>query len=304
MGETTKRILSAAVLVALYLFMIFYKDFYYLQTYFILAIGGIIGISEFYRLADRGPNGRPFKGTGIFFFLVILSLYYFRFIASQNKFLPPSFFDKNISLFVPPFDAITFSLITLFLCSFVLQITRRPLDGAIFSVSSTFIGVFYSAIPLGHLMLLLGMNQGIYYIFLVSVATFMTDVGGYFGGRWFGRNPAGLAISPKKTWEGYFSGIVVAAGSVFLLNFIWEKTTSFVPPVTGMEVLLISAVVSLVGTVGDLLESAMKRDAKVKDSGNLIPGHGGILDRADSLLLTVPILYFYLQIKGALGFAV
>ncbi|TGK10053.1 phosphatidate cytidylyltransferase [Leptospira fletcheri] len=304
MSETPKRILSAAVLVVVYLFMIFYRDFYYLQTLFILAIAGVIGLTEFYRLSDRGQDGRPFKGTGIFFFLLILLLFYFRFMAAQNKFEVPSFFQRNFKFFVPPFDAVTFSFILLFLCSFTLQILRRPLDGAIFSVSSTVLGVFYASIPLGHLLLLLGMNEGIYYIFLVSVATFLTDVGGYFGGRWFGRNPAGLAISPKKTWEGYASGIVVAAGSVFLLNFLWEKNTGNSPPIGGAEVLLVSLILSVVGVVGDLLESAMKRDAKVKDSGNLIPGHGGVLDRADALLLTVPMLYFYLQIKGALGFPV
>lgn len=304
MGETTKRILSAAVLVALYLFMIFYRDFYYLQTLVILLIGGVIGLTEFYRLSDRGQDGRPFKGTGIFFFIIILLIYYFRFVASQNKFEPPIFFQTHFKLFVPTFDAVTFSFVLLFLFSFLLQILRRPLDGAIFSVGSTILGVVYAAIPLGHLLLLLGMNEGIYYVFLVSVATFLTDVGGYFGGRWFGRNPAGLAISPKKTWEGYVSGVIVAIVSVFVLNILWEKSTGVAPLVSGAEVFLISLILSLVGIVGDLLESAMKRDAKVKDSGNLIPGHGGILDRADALLLTVPILYFYLQIKIALGFPV
>ncbi len=304
MGETTKRILSAAVLVVFYLFMIFYRDFYYLQTLVILLVAGVIGLTEFYRLADRGQDGRPFKGTGIFFFILIFFLYYFRFMGSQNKFEPPLFFQQYFKVLVPSFDAITLAFVLLFLTSFVLQILRRPLDGAIFSVSSTFLGVFYASVPLGHLLLLLGMNEGIYYVFLVSVATFLTDVGGYFGGRWFGRNPAGLAISPKKTWEGYVSGIIVAILSVFLLNYLWEKFTGVTPLVGGGEVLLLSLIVSVVGVIGDLLESAMKRDAKVKDSGNLIPGHGGILDRADALLVTVPILYFYLQIKAALGFSV
>ncbi|EPG66648.1 phosphatidate cytidylyltransferase [Leptospira wolffii] len=304
MGETTKRILSAAVLVVLYLFMIFYRDFYYLQTLAILLVAGVIGLTEFYRLADRGQDGRPFKGTGIFFFVLIVLLYYFRFVASQNKFEPPIFFQQYFKVFVPNFDAVLFAFVLLFFFSFLLQILRRPLDGAIFSVSSTILGVFYASIPLGHLLLLLGMNEGIYYVFLVSVATFLTDVGGYFGGRWFGRNPAGLAISPKKTWEGYVSGIIVAILSVFLLNYLWERFAGVKPLVGGAEVFLVSLILSIVGVVGDLLESAMKRDAKVKDSGNLIPGHGGILDRADALLLTVPILYFYLQIKAALGFSV
>ncbi|WP_078124081.1 phosphatidate cytidylyltransferase [Leptospira alexanderi] len=304
MGETSKRLASAAVLIVFYLFMIFYADFYYLQTYLILLLGGIIGIREFYNLSDRGEDGKPFRGTGVFFMFLILTFYYFRFIGSQNQFEAPLFFQKYIQYFIPPFDPVPVAFLFLFIVTFTLQITRRPLDGAIFSVSSTFLGVFYIAVPLGHLLLLLGMKQGVYYIFFVSAVTFLTDAGAYFGGRWFGRHPAGLAISPKKTWEGYVTGIVIAIASIFIFNIIWENITGIPASVRGLEVFWISAILSLVSVIGDLLESAMKRDAKIKDSGSLIPGHGGILDLADALLITIPVLYYYLQIKGNLGFQV
>ncbi|EKO68953.1 phosphatidate cytidylyltransferase [Leptospira interrogans] len=301
MGETSKRLASAAVLILFYLFMIFYSGFYYLQTYLILLLGGAIGIKEFYNLSDRGEDGRPFRGTGVFFMLLVISFYYFRFLGSQNQFEAPLFFLQNIKYFIPPFDPVPVAFLLLFIVTFTLQITKRPLDGAIFSVSSTFLGVFYVAVPLGHFLLLLGMAQGIYYIVFVSVVTFLTDAGAYFGGRWFGRHPAGLAISPKKTWEGYVTGIFTAIGSVFIFNIIWEYSTGTLAAVRGLEVFLISAILSFVSVIGDLLESAMKRDAKIKDSGSLIPGHGGILDLADALLITIPVLYYYLQIKGNLG---
>ncbi|EMG20608.1 putative phosphatidate cytidylyltransferase [Leptospira interrogans serovar Copenhageni str. LT2050] len=198
MGETSKRLASAAVLILFYLFMIFYPGFYYLQTYLILLLGGAIGIKEFYNLSDRGEDGRPFRGTGVFFMLLVISFYYFRFLGSQNQFEAPLFFLQNIKYFIPPFNPVPVAFLLLFIVTFTLQITKRPLDGAIFSVSSTFLGVFYVAVPLGHFLLLLGMAQGIYYIVFVSVVTFLTDAGAYFGGRWFGRHPAGLAISPKK----------------------------------------------------------------------------------------------------------
>lgn len=281
--------------------MIFYPGFYYLQTYLILLLGGAIGIKEFYNLSDRGEDGRPFRGTGVFFMLLVISFYYFRFLGSQNQFEAPLFFLQNIKYFIPPFDPVPVAFLLLFIVTFTLQITKRPLDGAIFSVSSTFLGVFYVAVPLGHFLLLLGMAQGIYYIVFVSVVTFLTDAGAYFGGRWFGRHPAGLAISPKKTWEGYVTGIFTAIGSVFIFNIIWEYSTGTLAAVRGLEVFLISAILSFVSVIGDLLESAMKRDAKIKDSGSLIPGHGGILDLADALLITIPVLYYYLQIKGNLG---
>lgn len=233
--------------------------------------------------------------------LLVISFYYFRFLGSQNQFEAPLFFLQNIKYFIPPFDPVPVAFLFLFIVTFTLQITKRPLDGAIFSVSSTFLGVFYVAVPLGHFLLLLGMAQGIYYIVFVSVVTFLTDAGAYFGGRWFGSHPAGLAISPKKTWEGYVTGIFTAIGSVFIFNIIWEYSTGTSAAVKGLEVFLISAILSFVSVIGDLLESAMKRDAKIKDSGSLIPGHGGILDLADALLITIPILYYYLQIKGNLG---
>lgn len=98
MGETSKRLASAAVLILFYLFMIFYPGFYYLQTYLILLLGGAIGIKEFYNLSDRGEEGRPFRGTGVFFMLLVISFYYFRFLGSQNQFEAPLFFCKILSI--------------------------------------------------------------------------------------------------------------------------------------------------------------------------------------------------------------
>jgi phosphatidate cytidylyltransferase len=151
----------------------------------------------------------------------------------------------------------------------------------------------------------LGLPYGDYYIFLVCTITFISDAGAYFGGRWFGKNPAGLKVSPKKTWEGYIMGNVTAVLSVQLLNYLWvlfTKDPNF--PMGFIESIILSTVISLVSVIGDLAESALKRDAKIKDSASIIPGHGGMLDLADALLFTIPTIYYYLKFKEVLGFPV
>jgi phosphatidate cytidylyltransferase len=305
MGETTKRILSAIVLVVLFLIAFLYSGFYYLD---LLVFGLIIiffGLREFYDFSHR-EESQAFRGIGYFFSYIIFIVFYFQFIGMQKHIQPPEWvlhISKilNADGFSPVLALITLLTIT----SFLLQIIKRPLDGAMMSVASTVLATVYVAIPLGYFLLLLGLPYGDYYIFLVCTITFISDAGAYFGGRWFGKNPAGLKVSPKKTWEGYIMGNVTAVLSVQLLNYLWvlfTKDPNF--PMGFIESIILSTVISLVSVIGDLAESALKRDAKIKDSASIIPGHGGMLDLADALLFTIPTIYYYLKFKEVLGFPV
>ena len=117
----------------------------------------------------------------------------------------------------------------------------------------------------------------------------LNDTGAYRCGTAFGKHKMAPNISPKKSWEGF-------VGGVFLVTFI--STLLWVFNLLGMEYIFYSIIISLAATVGDLLESVFKRRSGVKDSGNLLPGHGGVLDRFDSILLASPILFFILIIFG------
>lgn len=129
------------------------------------------------------------------------------------------------------------------------------------------------------------LEQGLTLLFFILVLVWATDSGAYFSGRLVGKHKLWPEISPKKTIEGAIGGIL----SAFLVGIIY---TSFIPLFPSlMTTIFFILVVSVTGQIGDLVESALKRHYSVKDSGQVLPGHGGILDRFDSLIYVMPILY-------------
>jgi phosphatidate cytidylyltransferase len=130
-----------------------------------------------------------------------------------------------------------------------------------------------------------GSTQAVVMILLVVK---FTDIGAYFGGRAFGRHKLIFWLSPGKTWEGLFCGLATAALVGLACSLIWPVALS---TLTWPKALLFGILIGGVGQAGDLLESLMKRDAQVKDSGSLIPGFGGLLDVIDSPLLAAPAAY-------------
>ncbi|MBF0439116.1 MAG: phosphatidate cytidylyltransferase [Magnetococcales bacterium] len=165
-----------------------------------------------------------------------------------------------------------------------------------------FMGVVYCGVPLLLLDGIRGMEHGGSMICFLLIIIWFTDSGAYFVGRKFGRRKISPIISPNKTWAGFWGGtglgLVAGVGSVMV----------FKTPFSLSEGMLLGLVLSLSGQVGDFVESLFKRESGVKDSGQLIPGHGGLLDRLDSLLFAIPVFAGYLQLResgliwGALGF--
>ncbi|WP_299509670.1 phosphatidate cytidylyltransferase [uncultured Rummeliibacillus sp.] len=129
-------------------------------------------------------------------------------------------------------------------------------------------------------------EEGLAYVVYALVIVWTTDSGAYFIGRKLGRNKLWPEISPKKTIEGFVGGIVVALISAIIFQWIANLDISW------SALIVVSIVASIFGQLGDLVESAIKRHYGVKDSGKILPGHGGILDRFDSLLFVLPLLYF------------
>ncbi|HYF62392.1 MAG TPA: phosphatidate cytidylyltransferase, partial [Herpetosiphonaceae bacterium] len=135
----------------------------------------------------------------------------------------------------------------------------------------------------------LRLAPGAAWIFATFAVTWASDTGAYFAGRAFGRNKMSPRLSPKKTWEGFAGGTLASIGAGVGIVALLGLPVS---PLVGVALGLIGAIG---GTLGDLAESMLKRQAGVKDSGNLIPGHGGLLDRVDSLLFTAPLIYYLLS---------
>jgi phosphatidate cytidylyltransferase len=148
-------------------------------------------------------------------------------------------------------------------------------------------GFFYLTIPLGHLALLRDLPQGPRWILLVLLLVMSSDTAAYFSGTFCGRHKLYPPVSPNKSVEGAFGGLI---GS---LAAAWLAGTTFMSWVPMFQLLLLGLAAGVVAELGDLLESLLKRSFGVKDSGAIIPGHGGILDRLDSLLFAFPLTYYF-----------
>jgi phosphatidate cytidylyltransferase len=130
-------------------------------------------------------------------------------------------------------------------------------------------------------------NDGLGYVMLLFAIVVLTDTGGYYFGKKFGKHLLAPIISPKKTIEGSIGGAICAVtGSVIIGHFINLGL---------YHSLIIGVLITIFAQVGDLSESLIKRDAGVKDSGNTLPGHGGFLDRTDGFVFTIPVMYYYLK---------
>ncbi len=195
--------------------------------------------------------------------------------------------------FSPGFVTLPMWILLLF-CVIMFLSSFKKVENALVRVSAAVCGLIYLAVPLGMLasIFLLSPNEGgVFWLAYLLVVTKSTDIGAYFGGKLFGRHKLIMEISPKKTIEGAILGVLSGIGISFCFYILGPKSIGF--DLSWQGALYLGAILAIFGQVGDLIESLLKRDAQVKDSGSL-PGFGGILDMLDSLLINAPILYLYL----------
>ncbi len=191
-------------------------------------------------------------------------------------------------------DDVLLALFFSLLGAVVLVLFRyRRLDGPVVPLMGLVFGACYVGLCLSHLVLLSALPQGRSWILLLSGITAASDTGAYYSGRTWGRHKLCPHISPGKTREGALGGVVAAMLTSLAIG-AW-----LLPQVSFYRLALAALVLAVVGIVGDLAESVLKRAYGVKDSGTLLAGHGGVLDRGDSLLLAAPFLYALL-LKGLL----
>ena len=167
--------------------------------------------------------------------------------------------------------------------------SRRSLSQSLIDSAVLIFGILYISLTLGHLLLTRAQEGGQFLIFFVVLVTWASDTGAYYVGRTLGRHRLAPMVSPNKTVEGLIGGLVLAV-LLALAARAW-----FLPSFTVADCLATGVLLSLAGSLGDLAESVLKRSAGVKDSGTILPGHGGMLDRLDSLLFTAPVFYYYVS---------
>ena len=268
-----KNNLSIRIITGLLFLPIFYFVAWELPTaYFTVLVmaAAAVGQYEFYRMAHaRGFH--PNKVLGIVLGALVVMEFYHR-----------------LALGPGPIFSITTSMIMVLVARLL---SPRPVDGAIEDIASTLLGIFYVAMLFAfQVAIRTGLHGKQWLVFLYFVI-WASDIGAYSIGIPFGKHRLYEKVSPKKSIEGLIGALAAAAGMALLCRS-W-----FMPPVSMGEVIALGLGLASIGTVGDLAESLFKRAAEVKDSGGIIPGHGGILDRMDSMLFAAPVLYFYLGMR-------
>lgn len=190
-------------------------------------------------------------------------------------------------------SAIFLFSVFLILVLFIIQLYGKR-ESHFTSVAFTIVAILYISVPLSILNFIAfsGINQNQYtyeFILAMFILIWTNDSGAYIFGSIFGKHKLFERISPKKTWEGSIGGFIFALAVSYLLSF-WLTSLSV------YEWFLFATIVSVFGTYGDLVESHLKRRVGVKDSGKIMPGHGGMLDRFDSTFFVAPMIFLYLKI--------
>jgi phosphatidate cytidylyltransferase len=254
-----KRVISAIIFGAIVIFIVLDGTWLFFA---VVSLVIVLGSIEFSKLA---------KSNLVLKFLII----FFAWLICLSSF-KPEWLDINLIIFLS-------------IClPFLIEILRRKPDSAFFNVSSVLLGIFYIGWLFGrHLILLRQMPDGRNLIFLLAGITWSGDIGAYLIGMFFGKHKIIPAISPGKSLEGYIAGIVLSCITALIISHF------LLPEIWIVHIIILGIGLTIIGQIGDLAESMLKRSAKVKDSGKLMPGHGGILDRCDSMMFITPALYYY-----------
>lgn len=243
----------------------------YTFTGFYLLLS-VFALAEFYKLV-RTAEVKPHAVIGLVVSaLVFLLIASYHFIAVESKYL---------LLLIPLMSSV-----------FLFELYRK--DKSPFSnIGYTFLGLFFVTIPFCFYFSLGFLSDWNLYNFHLPLAFLLmlwaSDTGAYLFGRKLGAHKLFERHSPKKTWEGFFGGMFTSVLVSFIVSYFFTEISFLIW--AGMAVLIVSF-----GTLGDLVESMLKRSLNAKDSGNLLPGHGGLLDRFDGLLIAAPIVYAYLYL--------
>lgn len=203
--------------------------------------------------------------------------------AGVGALLPLSFLAQDRLLI--PFTMI----VAIFLVALMILFRFKDIRDAGSETAFLLMGFAYVALPLGHMVLLYALPDGVKWIFLMLTIVMMGDSAAYYLGTAFGKRRLYPEVSPKKSIEGALGGLAGSIVGAFLVRLL------YFPALTPVDCVAAALILGILGQLGDLFESLLKRSFGVKDSGNMVPGHGGILDRLDSILFAAPAAYYYVM---------
>ena len=275
MNNLLTRSLTGVLFCMVLILAIYFGKYSFIALFFIVMV---LGLWEFYGLAEKG-NIKPQKILGV----VVGCVFYLVSTLYLNRIIP------GIYLIVP---------IPLFFLIFIFELFSKS-DKPMVNIAITLSGIFYIALPLALLSYLayppppypgfelFKYNPNVLLGFFFLIWT--NDSAAYITGITFGKHQLFERISPKKTWEGSIGGAIFSLIVAYIISIYFTELRL-------TDWLVIAIIITIFSTLGDLVQSLFKRSVNVKDSGSILPGHGGILDRFDGVLISVPFVFIYLQL--------
>ncbi|MBA4851214.1 phosphatidate cytidylyltransferase [Emticicia sp. BO119] len=268
LSNLTQRIIAAVIGVTIILTAVLYSEW----TFWILFLAiSVLTQREFYKLLKLDAN-LPLTFYGTFCGIVLNALTFF--------------IEKDMLSF-----KFYYIIVPLLTTTFFIKLYKKKDSKPFANLGYTFLGITYVAVPFALINELVLTDRG-YEPKLILGCLFIlwaNDTGAYFAGRFLGKRKLFERVSPKKTWEGFFGGAILGLVIAFIL-------TQYFDCILPWQWYGIAVIISVTGTLGDLVESLFKRSIAIKDSGSVIPGHGGFLDRFDGLLLSMPFIVTFLKI--------
>ena len=292
--QLLKRILTALVLIPIVLLLVLRAPVAVVALVTalvaLLAVQELLKISEAYKI--RPFHWPTYIFVGLFFLFLAVNLGHDTPLLSTSVFAGSAAFVATIATFV-------------FL---VIGMRRADLSTGFPAAMTSAFAFAYIALPLGCVVQIREQASGAFLLVYLLLLVWAGDIFAYFVGRTLGHHLMSPRISPKKTWEGAAASIIASVGvgmllynyalpistALFKAHLIEKKDGLFAlekPPL--WPIILLSAVLNIAAQLGDLVESLIKRGAHIKDSGTILPGHGGMLDRVDALLFAAPVLWYY-----------
>ncbi|NOT74748.1 MAG: phosphatidate cytidylyltransferase [Cyclobacteriaceae bacterium] len=267
-SNLTQRLITALIGAAVIVSCIVYSEWTYFAIFFLICF---LTVQEFYTLA--GLDGMVVQKT--FGTICAMSLFTVSFLI-EDKIISSSFY---------------FLIFPMLSCVYMIKLYKKFERKPFTNIAYTFLGIFYVAVPYSLLNIAVFEN-GTYNFEIIFGCLFIlwaSDSGAYIAGTLFGKRKLFERISPKKSWEGAVGGAVLAFCFAFLMNNFFHSLELW-------QWLSVTSIIIVGGTYGDLIESLLKRSIEIKDSGNILPGHGGFLDRFDGLLISAPFIVAFLEI--------
>ena len=278
MSNFRARTITGLSMVFILLAGLYFNEWIFAGLFFVVAV---LGILEFYKIVSSetcSPQKIYGTAAGSVLYISIVLVHYINISAN------------NIVLIFLPF----FLPLPLFFIPFIIEIYRKK-SQPLTNIAFTVLPVFYIALPLA-LLNVMNDKDAVHFLgfpaYLTGyfILTWVYDTGAYLYGKPFGRHKLFERISPKKTWEGTIAGSIIALLFATALFFL-------VQGIKLADWYGLTFLVLIFGTFGDLAESLIKRSLNIKDSGSILPGHGGILDRFDTIFISAPFVFLYFIIR-------